>query len=135
MTILFNFLIGLGTLTFFVLLLILKIRKRGYFMLDKEGKKVTTKEFFKRWKSGIEGITPLQQAKTSLMGNWIVLSGIVSGMVVNALVRMQDQWWWIEIILGGSLILVVIQMIGGFQKYWRFKEIDKQMKEIENGNK
>lgn len=104
-------------------------------MLDKEGKKVTTKEFFKRWKSGIEGITPLQQAKTSLMGNWIVLSGIVSGMVVNALVRMQDQWWWIEIILGGSLILVVIQMIGGFQKYWRFKEIDKQMKEIENGNK
>lgn len=116
----------LGLIEFFVI-----VRKRGYLMKDKKGKKVNTKEFFRRWKKGIEGITPLQQTKTSLLGNWIVLSGIISGMVINALVRMENQWWWIEIILGGSLILVVIQMISTIQKYWRLKEVDKQMKELE----
>lgn len=116
---------------FFLIIEIIKIKRRKYLMKDREGKPVKTKEFFKRWKEGIEGITPLQQAKTSLMGNWIVLSGIVAGMVINVLVRMKDQWWWIEIILAGSLVLVVIQMISGFQKYWRIKEVDKQMKELE----
>jgi len=130
----FNWKISLATFLFFLIIQIIKTKKRKYLMRDREGKKVKTKEFFKRWKAGIEGITPLQQAKTSLMGNWIVLSGIVAGMIINALVRMKDQWWWIEIILAGSLILVVIQMISGFQKYWRIKEVDKQMKELENGN-
>lgn len=108
----------------------IQIKKRKYFMIDKSGKKIGVKEFFSRWKNGIEGITPLQQAETNLMGNWIVIIGILSGMVINALIRMKDQWWWIEIILAGSLILVVIQVIGGLQKYWRFKEINKAQKEL-----
>ena len=84
-----------------------------------------------RWKNGIEGITPLQQAKTNIMGTSITLIGIFSGIVINALVRMENQWIWIEIILTGSLILVVIQMITGLQKYWKFKEVDKIQQEFE----
>ena len=110
---------------------IIKVRKRGFFAKDVEGREVKTKQFFKRWKKGIEGITPLQQSITNLVGNWIVLSGILGGMIINALVRMENQWIWIEVILGGSLILVVMQLIGGIQKYWRFKEINKLQKDLE----
>lgn len=114
-----------------LLIKLIQIKKRKYFIKDINGNKLKFKEFLKRWKNGIEGITPLQQARTNLLGNWIVVSGVLSGMIINALVRMSNQWWWIEIILGGSLILVVVQMIGGFQRYWKFKAIEKAQKELE----
>lgn len=113
-----------------LLIKLIQIKKRKYFIKDINGNKLKFKEFLKRWKNGIEGITPLQQARTNLLGNWIVVSGVLSGMIINALVRMSNQWWWIEIILGGSLILVVVQMIGGFQRYWKFKAIEKAQKEL-----
>ncbi len=85
----------------------------------------------KRWKEGVEGISPIQQSRTTILGNWITLSGILAGIIINALVRVKNQWIWIEVILLGSLVLVVIQMIGGLQKYWRFKEVDKIQKKLE----
>jgi len=78
-----------------------------------------------------EGISPIQQSRTTILGNWITLSGILAGIIINALVRVKNQWIWIEVILLGSLVLVVIQMIGGLQKYWRFKEVDKIQKKLE----
>lgn len=124
----FNWKIMLGILGFFILMKLFNIKRRGYFAKDMKGEQLSSKQFFKRWKSGIEGITPLQQAKTNLMGTWITMSGILSGVLVNALVRMENQWIWIEVILLGSLVLVVMQMISGLQKYWRFKEVDKIQK-------
>jgi len=109
---------------------IIKIRRRRYFAKDIYGNQLKTKQFFRKWKEGIEGITPLQQAITNLIGTWITLSGIIAGIVINALVRMENQWVWIEVILFGSLVLVIIQMISGLQKYWRFKVIEKTMKEF-----
>jgi hypothetical protein len=126
-----KFKISISIIGGLILIKFIQIKRRGYFLKDINGNKLKFKEFMKRWREGIEGITPLQQAKTILLGNWIVVSGILSGMVINALVRMNNQWWWIEIILGGSLILVIVQMIGGFQKYWRFKAIEKAQKELE----
>ncbi|MEA3414061.1 MAG: hypothetical protein U9Q99_00850 [Nanoarchaeota archaeon] len=123
--------IGLLFFTLVLLYKIFKIKRRGYFAKDVKGKKLKTKDFFKRWRSGIEGITPLQQARTNLLGTWITISGILAGIIINALVRMEKQWVWIEIILIGSLILVVIQMIGGIQKYWKFKAVDKIQKKFE----
>lgn len=126
-----KFKISISIIGGLILIKFIQIKRRGYFLKDINGNKLKFKEFMKRWKEGIEGITPLQQAKTVLLGNWIVVSGILSGMIINALVRVKSQWWWIEIILLGSLILVVIQMIGGLQKYWRFKAIEKAQRELE----
>ena len=114
-----------------LLILLIYFKRKGYFIKDRAGKKIGFKEFMSRWKNGIEGITPLQQAKTNIMGTSITLIGIFSGIVINALVRMENQWIWIEIILTGSLILVVIQMITGLQKYWKFKKVDKIQQEFE----
>ncbi len=131
LTIIFNWKIGLGLFGIFFAWSIIKIRRRKYFTKDISGEKLEFKQFMTRWKEGIEGITPLQQAKTNLLGTWITLSGILSGIIINALVRMENQWIWIEVILVGSLVLVIIQMIGGFQKFWRFKETDKIQKQFE----
>lgn len=131
LSIIFSFKIGLGFLVALIIIKLIIIKRRGYFAKDINGNKLSFKQFMSRWKKGIEGITPLQSARTNLLGTWIVISGILSGMIINALVRMKDQWWWIEIILLGSLILTIMQLIGGLQKYWRYKEIDKAMKEIQ----
>lgn len=121
--------IGLSFFGVISLIKIIQIRRRKYLMKDVKGEEVGLKSFFSRWKEGVEGITPIQQAWTNLMGSWITLTGVLAGMIINALVRMSNQWWWIEIILFGSLILIAVQMIGGLQKYWRFKITDKAMKE------
>ena len=123
--------VGVGFFILNILWKFIKIKRRGYFAKDNAGEKVKTKDFFQRWKDGIEGISPLQQSRTSLMGNWIVLSGVLGGMIINALVRISTQWIWIEVILLGSLVLVVMQMIGGLQKYWKFKLAEKVQKQFE----
>lgn len=135
LTIFLNWKMGLAFFGLYSIIKISQIKKRKYFAKDLKGNKVGLKNFMKRWKAGIEGITPLQQAKTSIMGTWITLSGIIAGVVINALVRVEHQWIWIEAILIGSLTLVVIQMIGSLQKYWRFKEVDKVQKELEESLK
>jgi hypothetical protein len=82
-----------------------------------------------RWKKGIEGITPLQQTKTSLMGVHIVLAGIFWGIVVIAIA----QIWWLFVILIGSLIVTITQWIGTYQKYKKFKAVEEVMAGLKGG--
>ncbi len=120
-----------------ILLLIIwiRVKKRGFFWKDKQGNELTFKEFMKRWKDGIEGITPLQQSFTQLLGIWITITGIVAGIIVNALIRMENIWWWVEIILVGSLIVTGISMLGQYQKYKIYKKIDKEVKKLNKKSK
>ena len=132
LSIFINWKVGLSFFGIVLFIKIVIIKRRKYFMKDLGGDEVGLKSFMKRWKDGIEGITPLGQAWTNLLGSWITLTGVLSGMIINALVRVEHQWIWIEIVLLGSLILIVIQMIGGLQKYWRFKIIDEATKGLVN---
>lgn len=117
----------------FILIVWVRIKRRNYFWKARDGVELTLKQFFKRWEKGIEGITPLQQKFTQLLGIWIVISGIIAGIVVNLLVQMKDVWWWVTIILVGSLIITVMQLIGTYQSYKRYKIIDEQMRKLEGG--
>jgi len=92
-------------------------------MRDKEGNKVSTKEFMTRWKRGIESITPLQQAKVSLIGNIFVIVGVVIGLVTTFIMEV----WWLFIILVGSFLLTAMGLISGLQKYFALKRINKMM--------
>lgn len=121
----------IALILFIALIIRARIKKKGYFWEDKQGNKLSFREFTKRWKQGIEGITPLQQTKTQLMGMWITITGIFAGIVVNAFVRLTGVWWWLEIILIGSLIVTGVQFIGIYQKYLVQKKIDNAMKEAE----
>ncbi len=124
-----------GILVLVILFIIIRTKVRGFFWrVRKTGEELKFKEFFKLWKKGIEGITPYQTAKSQVLGNIIVLAGIISGIIINVIVRMENQWVWVTVVLIGSLILTSMSQIGYLQKYWRLKRIkeatDKLEKEI-----
>lgn len=103
------------------------LKKRGYFWKDKAGNKLQGKEFMKRWAKGIEGITPVQQTRTMILGTWLIITGIVWGLVVVAM----SGTWWMFIILIGSLPITIMQMVGLYQKYAKQKTVEKTMSRIE----
>lgn len=120
-------------LVVFVLFIIIRTKIRGYFWRNKKtDEELNAREFFGLWRKGIDGITPLQQSRSQVMGNIIVLVGVISGIIINILTRVENQWVWICIVLSGSLIITSISQIGYLQKYWRLKIVDKQVKELEN---
>jgi type III secretory pathway component EscU len=94
---------------------------------DASGKKVTGKEFIERFKAGVEKATPLQQAKAMFPGYFIILAGICFGLVSTALMKT----WWLFIILVGSLIISLVQLLGAYQKYLILKRIDKLTQEVQ----
>ncbi len=77
---------------------------------DKEGNKITYKEFMGRWKGGIERITPLQKIKTQITGTRISLTGIFLGICVT--IYAWENFWWVAIILIGALINTGVQYLG-----------------------
>lgn len=72
------------------------------------------KEFFNRWKQGIEGINPLQQTKAQMNSTLLVLIGIVAGFIVSLF--SVKNLWWLSIILLGAFFNTLIQYLGMWQK-------------------
>jgi hypothetical protein len=118
-----------------IIFVTIRTKIRGYFYKTKKGEKLKFKEFFKLWKRGINGITPIQTAKSQVMGNIIVLVGIISGIIINCLTRIENQWVWIVIVLSGSLIITSLNQVGYLQKYWRLKLIKDEINKLEKKKK
>jgi len=97
--------------------------KRG----ARKGEKIKWREFFKLWKQGLEGITPLQQTKTTLVGFMPIFAGIIWGIVFSAMMKS----FWLMLILIGSLPITGVQFISNVQKYKALKKVDETMKELE----
>lgn len=112
----------------FILLVWIKTKRRGYFWKAKDGRKLTFKQFLKSWKEGVEGITPLQQTKTSLLSYPLILGGIITGLIIMVVRRE----WWLVAILGGSLPLTLMSLLSLWQKFKQQKKIYNTMKELEN---
>ena len=87
-------------------------------------KKLGTKEFFRRWGEGIQNISPLQQVIFQLVGNILVIIGVIIGLCVT----FSTKTWWLFIILLGSLFSVLTSILGTYQKYKMFRKINEQMK-------
>jgi hypothetical protein len=87
------------------------------------------KEFMRKFKSGIEGITPLQQAKMIQRSTWISFLGVLLGIGVT-LWQWKNMWWVLIILLGGAGITIV-QLIGGYQKVKILENISKLTQEIQ----
>jgi hypothetical protein len=95
--------------------------------LVKNYKKMGTKKFFSKWAEGMEGVTPIQQARMSLLGNVIILVGLVWGIIYGFLFHL---WAWLIIILFGSLVVLLVSMLGAWQKFKRFKLVENAQKEM-----
>lgn len=113
-----------------ILAIIIRTKKRGYFWKSRTGEKLTIRQFFKKWGKGIEGITPIQQTRSQLFGTWIVITGMLAGIMINFLTRVKYQWYWIEVILIGSLIITSYSMVGLYQRYRKLKTVDDTMRKL-----
>ena len=97
---------------------------------DKEGNKLTIKEFFARWKQGIEGLTPQQKVKAQIQGNNITMLGILLGIVASII--NYKFTWWVGIILIGALINSIVQHISLKQQLKLFKNIELMINTQDN---
>src|SRR3990167_3460477 len=109
-------------IAFVILVLMVRIRKRGYFWKDKAGNQLTFRQFISRYKSGIEGITPLQQTITTIWSYIPIFGGLLWGIAVT----LKGGTYWLSLILIGSLPITIIQFISNWQKYVKFKKINEE---------
>ena len=92
--------------------------------IDKKGNWIDYKEFNKRFKEGVSGISPYQITKQQLRGMNIVLLGLLCGIVV-CFFNIKNLWWLL-IILIGSLYVNVTMYIGAWKKKKALENIEKQ---------
>jgi membrane glycosyltransferase len=81
------------------------------------------KEFFKRWKEGINGITKKQQVKMQIQSLYITLLGVSLGIFASLFNF--KLLWWVLIILIGGYYNVSISIIGLIQQLNMLKNIEK----------
>ena len=117
--------ITIGILISIILVLIIKVRSRGFFWKAKDGSELTFKQFLKRYKEGVVNITPLQQTKTTLWSFIPIFAGLIWGVTVMSIAGT----WWMVLILGGSLPIISVQFIGNLQKYSALKRVKEAMDE------
>ena len=109
-----------------LLIILVKIKVRGYFWKARNGNKLNFKEFIKEWGKGIEGITPIQQTRTSLIGMIPILTGTVLGLVMTFI----GEMYWVSLILYGSMPILLMQLTSTYQKYKKQKIIEDTMKQL-----
>lgn len=93
-------------------------------------RKLGKEEFMKRLNYGFETITPAQRTKGELNGVIISLIGILIGLIVTPIVRLEGIWWWAEIILAGSFIVIAFSLLSTWQKYIGYKKQDDLIKKL-----
>lgn len=102
------------------------IKRLNYFWKDKDGKEISYDEFKTRFKQGVEGVTQLQQTTMQIKSTWIIIIGILCGIVVSLF-----AWrtlWWLEIILIGALFNTSMQLLGLWQKKIQLKMMEDSLK-------
>lgn len=103
----------------------------GIIKLIKNYWKLGHKEFMKRAKEGAEAVTPLQQAKANLLGQWIVILGLSMGVIVTPVIKIKGIWVWGEVILVGTFIISIISLLSMYQRYWALKKQEEIIKRLE----
>lgn len=98
-------------------------------MRDKKGNYLTTKQYFKRWGEGIKNITPYQQSKVMYQNTYIMLFGILAGVIFTFFNF--GNLWWLSIILIAAFVNTVIVQLGNWQKYLLLKTLEASIKEVE----
>ena len=111
-------------IVFILVVIKVRVKKRGYFWKAKDGRELKFREFIKQWKKGVEGITPLQQKKVALWSFIPLFAGVIWGIVITFI----GKTYWLTAILCGSLPLTTIQFISTLQQYWSIKKVEEVMK-------
>jgi len=92
------------------------------FWKTRTGEELTFKQFMVRWKQGFEKVTPLQQLQMVYLGTWIIVIGIICGLIYSII----NKSWWLSAILVGALIVQLFGLLGNCQKINKIKQIEMQ---------
>jgi len=117
--------IVLGVFISIGIILIIRVKKRGFFWKDRNDKEVSVRQFVKRYKDGIVNITPLQQTQTTMWSFIPIFAGLIWGITVMVMAGT----WWMVLILGGSLPIISVQFIANLQKLKALKRVKLAMDE------
>lgn len=100
---------------------------------DKLGNKLTWKQFMERWKSGINQVNPYQQVLIQINSTYIIIFGLLAGIVI-CIIGIKTLWWLLIILIGG-LGNTLVQLIGLMQKRNVLKEVYTTYKEEKEDEK
>ena len=90
---------------------------------DKKGEKLTTKEFVERMGEGIKEITPLQQVTTQINSTWVMIIGLIGGLVIA--IKSFKSLWWLVLILGAAIFNTGISQLGLIQKRKTLRKMEE----------
>lgn len=86
------------------------------------------KPFMEKWKEGMASIPPLNLTKIQIRSSWIMIVGILAGLVI-AIIN-YTTIWWLGIVLAGALMNALVVLIGQYKNKYALMELDKKMAEI-----
>jgi len=92
----------------------------------KKGEIISWKEFFKRWKQGIENLTPQQRIKNEIRGTFITLLGFLVSFVAVIILREK-----IGLLAYGLILIFLGSIINTGLKFFALKQQSKIFKQIE----
>lgn len=99
-------------------------------MKDKEGNKITTKEFMQRWKEGIQNITPIQKLQNDSRSTFVTLVGFIISLIALIVFRDQMPISWLTygliLIFVGSVWSNGVKWLMIRQQVKLFKNLDSQ---------
>jgi predicted tellurium resistance membrane protein TerC len=70
-------------------------------------------EFFKRWKQGMDNLTPKQQSQAKLVG----IRGSIIGLGLAWIVMLTRGMWYFSVVMFFAIWLQVIALIGAKQQH------------------
>lgn len=94
---------------------------------DKEGKKLTAKEFAKRFKEGLELVTPVQRLKNEVRANFIMFVGYLVGLI--ALILYMDNFSKVKLF---TYALMIIFFGAAWSTGIKWFALRQQLKQLEN---
>ena len=92
--------------------------------LIKNYKELGHEEFFKRWKEGIQKVSPLAQAKSNLFGMIMIVVGTIIGIISSIIYKQ----WWLLVIMIGSMIVSGTSLLGAYQKVLTLTSLENLIK-------
>jgi hypothetical protein len=102
-------------------------------MKTKSGEEITFKEFMRRWKVGMQSLTPKQRTQNDILSTWITLIGFI--LSILALLFFNETFgvvtYGIIIIFIGSIYANSIRLFSLYGQLNVFKNIEKQFEDFE----
>ncbi len=106
--------------------------KMSFMLKTKDGEKISIGEAMKRFKVGVENITPLQKLQNEIRGNYIIFSGFFVALVA-VIIGLDDIGliaYGLILIFIGSIITTGLKILGLRQQLKFFKNMDDNSQDV-----